>query len=489
MKKIFLVVTVVVFLMSFAGCKREQTGVTPSDSNPQTQTKIVKIDSDPQGATVFIDNNFVVRTPSDVELTLGQHFISFNRDGYQGYILENAVVKEDTTEIKVVLKKSDEESIIKLAKVKLSDALLNTPLKFVFISNGEVYISDENGKTIEEVAVIGNNYQARIYGISPDSKWILLNINPKDVRADSKQFLYALNNETLELIKIAEDNWEGGFRMSFESGDDKLIYGFQGVNAPICGLASFDFTTRKTSYLLDCSKNSEEKAFTYDISPDGKYIAYAGGNVEVFPDNRTALYLKNLEAGELKMLVKPSNLDPNSGEDFILDVSFIKGGKEILYSKEIWQSGSNYNPVVKYFIVDFEGHVKEISLDDASKFIQSSQILEAKLKKLLNKNLHIYTTLDTCDKIVFTIFNNDNPEELYICNTDFSNVLDTGISSPNFMNFSDSCKFTCEVLANSETFGSSNLMWYLVDAKNNTKVNLTELLKMVVTDAIYIEKH
>ncbi|NCQ53750.1 MAG: hypothetical protein GW803_06815, partial [Caldiserica bacterium] len=54
-----------------------------------------------------------------------------------------------------------------------------------------------------------------------------------------------------------------------------------------------------------------ERAYKFDISLDGKYMAYAGGNVEVFPDNRTALYLKNLETGELKMLVKPSNLDPN----------------------------------------------------------------------------------------------------------------------------------------------------------------------------------
>ncbi len=74
-KKIFLVLILIALLMSFTGCRKEQTSITPSSPISQKQTKIVHIDSDPQGATVFIDDKFVVMTPSDVELTLGQHFI------------------------------------------------------------------------------------------------------------------------------------------------------------------------------------------------------------------------------------------------------------------------------------------------------------------------------------------------------------------------------------------------------------------------------
>ena len=488
MKKILLIAILAIFLMSFSGCGRKQKGITPDDLNHQPQTKIVKIDSYPEGATVFIDDDHIVETPSDVKLALGKHNIVFEKDGYQGYILENAVVKKDTTEIKVVLKKIDEASIIKLTKVKLSDALLSTPSKFVFISGKDIYISNENGKTIQKVAVTGSNYRTQIIGASPSSKWVILNISPEDVRISSEQLLYALNVETPELIKIASGYWEGGFSTSFESGSDRLVYGFHGVNAPFCYIASFNFATRKTSYLLDCSENSVEKAFSYDISPDGKYIAYAGGNVEIYPDNRTALYLKNLKTGKLKMLVKPSNLDRNKGDDFISHVNFANGGKEIIYSREIWQSGSD-NPVVKYFITDLEGHIKEISLEDTSKFSKKNrQIMGEELSKKLNKNAYIYAVLDTCGKIVFETHSKEVAEELYICNTDFSAVQDTGISNPNFMNFSHSCKFTCEVPINPQT-SVGPYMWYLIDAKNNTKVNLNELFKMNVTDAIYIEKH
>ncbi len=487
MKKILLIATLAIFLMSFAGCGRKQTGLTPDDLSHQPQTKIVKIDSDPEGATVFIDDDPIVETPSDVKLTIGKHKFIFNKYGYQGYILENAVVKKDTTEIKVVLKKIDEASIIKLTEVKLSDALLSTPSKFVFISGKDIYISDENGKTIQKVAVTGSNYRTQIIGASPSSKWVILNISPEDVRINSEQLLYALNVETPELIKIASDYWEGGFSTTFESGSDRLVYGFHGVNAPFCYIASFNFATRKISYLLDCSENSEEKAFSYDISPNGKYIAYAGGNVEIYPDNRTALYLKNLKTGKLKMLVKPSNLDRNKGDDFISHVNFVNGGKEILYSREIWQSGSD-NPVVKYFITDLEGHIKEISLEDASKLIQSAQILEEKLKRFLNKNLHVRAILGSCNKIVFTAYKDNGVEELYTCNTNFSNILDTGIPNPNFMNFSHSCKVTCEVPINPQTFVGPYI-WYLIDVKNNTKINLAKLFKMNITDAIYIEKH
>jgi hypothetical protein len=342
MKKVLVVLTLLVVAINFTGCGRQ------TETAPQGDTKIVHIDSDPEGATVFVDENYVVRTPADVKLTIGKHNIIFNEDGYQSYTLENTEVNKDTNEIKVVLKKLDDTSLIKLTTSKLSEALLNAPSKLLFVSNNAIYVSDENGKETEKIAVINSNYDVRIYGISPDSKWVILNLSPRDY---TSQFLYALNIETLKLIKVTENGWEGGFESSFEMGNDKLIYGFQGVNAPIGRLTGLDLNTGKVSYLLDSSKNNEEKAFAYSISPDKKYIAYAGGNVEVFPDNRTGLYLKNLETGELKLLVKPSNLNQNLGEDYVSDVKFVNGGKEILYVREITTQNPTYNPTTEYYTV------------------------------------------------------------------------------------------------------------------------------------------
>ncbi len=57
-------------------------------------------------------------------------------------------------------------------------------------------------------------------------------------------------------------------------------------------------------------------------------------------------------------------------------------------------------------------------------------------------------------------------------------ILKTGISNPNFMEFSDSCKFTCQVLEEKD--------WYLIDAKTGVKTSLGELLGRKIDDAIFI---
>ncbi len=480
MKKIIVALILVVLLIGFTGCFGEQT------NNLQKQLTVVKIDSDPVGATAIIDDKLTVTTPSQVELTLGKHSISFSKHGYKGQILEYVEVNKDTTEIKVKLEKITDETIITLTKESLDKTLLNTPSKLAFVSNGGLYLSDEQGKIVEKVATINSSCEAKIIGVSPYLKWIILNIDPKDTIIIDKQFLYAVNIETLEIIKIAEDNWEGNFDVSFKLGSHKLIYGFRDVNAPFSSVVMFNLDTKKSSYLLDPSKNSEERAFWFDLSTNGKYTTYVGGNVEVFPDNRTALYLKNLETGELKMLVKPSNLNTNIGQDFILDASFIDGENKILYTREIVESGSNYNPIIKYYVVDFEGHTKEITESDALKLIANNRPIEDKLKSVLNENLHVNALLTKCNKIVFTTLTDS--QKLFLCDTNFSHIEDMDIVNPNAINFSYGCKFVCKTLTHTQTSKLPESTWYLIDGETNVKINLTELLKMDINSAIYVGK-
>jgi hypothetical protein len=484
-------------LIALAGCGGSKTGTTPSNPTSQEQVKVVHIDSDPEDAIVNIDYNYAGETPLSVEVTIGNHDIAFYKDGYVTHLMENVEIKEDTKEIKVTLKKFDEVNLIRTTTSDLGEALLNLPSKLIFVSNDTIYVSDGNGRKTEKIAELNDDPDirslysirfygtSRFYGISPDSKWLILYIYP-EAFWQGDDFLYALNIETLKLVKVTEDGGEGGFRISFEMGNDKLIYGFQGVNAPLFGINCLDLNTGKLSYLLDSSKNDEERAYDYAISPDKKYIAYAGGIVEIFPDKRTALYLKNLETGELKLLVKPSNLNQNLGEDYVSDVKFVSGGREILYSEVVDIPGQNF--VTKYFIVDFDGHRKEISSEDAYKLTtEKEEELETKLKNALNKNLYINAVLDKCKKIVFT--NSENVEKLYICNDDLSNIVFTGITNPNFMHFSlDSCKFTCEVPSPIQISASPNSTWYLIDVETNKKTNLNELFKTEVGDAIYIGK-
>jgi len=104
MKKILAFAVLILLLIGFVGC-RKKTVLNNHNIGPVMQMRIVKIDSDPQGAMVYIDNNAPITTPADIELTLGWHYIDFKKDGYEDYIIKNAEVKEDTTIISVTLVK------------------------------------------------------------------------------------------------------------------------------------------------------------------------------------------------------------------------------------------------------------------------------------------------------------------------------------------------------------------------------------------------
>ncbi len=94
MKKVFLVVTVVVFLMSFTGCGVKQTGNTPSNPIPQEQTKIVKFDSTPQGAEIFVDSQPIGETPLEYELSIGTNNILIRKDGFEYYYVNIEVLND-----------------------------------------------------------------------------------------------------------------------------------------------------------------------------------------------------------------------------------------------------------------------------------------------------------------------------------------------------------------------------------------------------------
>ena len=85
MKKVIVAVILVVLLTSFTGCGVKQTGTTPSNPIPQEQTKIVKFDSSPQGAEVFVDNYQIGQTPVEYKLPIGTHSILVKKDGFEYY--------------------------------------------------------------------------------------------------------------------------------------------------------------------------------------------------------------------------------------------------------------------------------------------------------------------------------------------------------------------------------------------------------------------
>jgi len=400
----------------------------------------------------------------------------------------------------VVFKKISNASLIRITKSDSLNSLLKEPSKIIFVTNNGIYASDKNGNKTERIATINSYlnaslygiYDAKISGISLDSKWLILNLKSLYNSPELKQFLYALNLQTLKLIKIGSSYCDNAF-ISFDIGADKLIYGFQDADKPSDNVDCIDLNTGNVSHLLDSSKNDEEKTYWFIISPDKKYIAYTGGNVGMFPDNKTGLYLKNLETGKLKMLVEPSNLDPNMGQDYIQWISFAGNGREILYGRMIWTKDGKQT--IKWYTVNLEGYTKEIPFEEWLKLFVANnkqEELKLKMKKVLNKDVDVRGVLDKCKKIIFEfIVVNDTAGKLYICNNDFLNIYFTGIKSfSTILHIApDSCKFTCGIpFTTNDPINNISTRWYLINAMTNEKINLNELFKTEVKDAIYIEK-
>jgi hypothetical protein len=81
MKKIFLVVLILIaLLMSFSGCGTESQNTYPGE-----QTKLIKFDSTPQGAELFVDNQDTGQTPIEFKLPFGTHNILIRKNGFEDY--------------------------------------------------------------------------------------------------------------------------------------------------------------------------------------------------------------------------------------------------------------------------------------------------------------------------------------------------------------------------------------------------------------------
>ena len=115
-KKILVVLVLLLLLSSLASCKVNQEGTTPnvtSPSSPSSQKpiKLVRIESDPEGATVYIDKSDILITPGYVKIQVGRHTIQFSMDGYEDKTLGNIDIEEDTKVISANLRKVPEEEI------------------------------------------------------------------------------------------------------------------------------------------------------------------------------------------------------------------------------------------------------------------------------------------------------------------------------------------------------------------------------------------
>jgi len=103
LKKTIVFLLMVVFVIGFSGCGSKQT----SNPIPQEQTKIVKIDSDPEGAEVVVDYDKSYKTPFECSLTIGPHTLIIKKEGYWE-LNRGIIVKKDSSDVFVTLDKVSE---------------------------------------------------------------------------------------------------------------------------------------------------------------------------------------------------------------------------------------------------------------------------------------------------------------------------------------------------------------------------------------------
>jgi len=347
--------------------------------------------------------------------------------------------------------------------------------KVIFVSDRAIYAGSIDGKVTEKVASAPDkSYSVRISTESKDKSWIIVDVEDNQDLVADRRMLYAINIEIYELIKIAEvDKFETSFHAYFFNNTNRLVYFVKGIpESPIFYVAVYDLGAKTNTYLLKPADEKKDWAFGFDLSSDGKYLAYVGGRNAPAPDNDASLWLKNLETGEEKLLAKGSELNPNLGYDYLSSLKFINGGKEILYSENIWKDGSNST---KYFVTDLKGNVRPAT--DKELETENSTLVD-KLKSILKKDLYINAVLKNCNKIIFTV-SNGLKEELWEADLDCSNARSLNFGGSNFMNFTDSCKFTCQA--------SDIFKWYLLDLETQKQIDLDELYKMDIKSAIYVE--
>lgn len=85
--------------------ERPRTAATPEAEGAPSAVPRLKVTSDVQGAFVFVDRQFVGKTPLDtVEITPGRHQLKVSSEGYDGVSQGVEIAETGATEVEVSLK-------------------------------------------------------------------------------------------------------------------------------------------------------------------------------------------------------------------------------------------------------------------------------------------------------------------------------------------------------------------------------------------------
>ena len=206
-KKIFIALVLLMLFLSLAGCK---TGL------PQQDLKVVKFDSVPQGADVFVDNQKIGQTPIEFKLYPGYHCVTIRKEGFEDY----------NETINVTNDENPKEVVAKLEKQP--EFLCGHPLCFVeptirYTCCGGVYYSG---------VYLNGTYNVR--GYTTLDSFDIVFPSGKKVHFDTEQ--------TSDKFSWGEQVRKFSKKVTFdELGEYKVIHNGEIITLPFGGAAEFKF--------------------------------------------------------------------------------------------------------------------------------------------------------------------------------------------------------------------------------------------------------
>jgi len=251
-KKIFIALVLLMLLLSLAACKT---------SLPQQDLKVVKFDSVPQGANVFVDNQKIGQTPIELKLYPGYHCVTIRKEGFEDY----------NETINVTNDENPKEVVAKLEKQP--EFLCGHPLCFVeptirYTCCGGVYYSG---------VYLNGTYNVR--GYTTLDSFDIVFPSGKKVHFDTEQ--------TSDKFSWGEQVRKFSKKVAFdELGEYKVMHNGEIVTPTSGGPVDFKFKVLYKAKILN-----------------GKILGSLSGN----PEDNNKILLPVWESIDLKLLLTDAN--------------------------------------------------------------------------------------------------------------------------------------------------------------------------------------
>ena len=318
MKKVLILLMVFSLLISLSGCGVKQSENSPTNQTSQREVKVVRIESDPEGATVYIDKSDVLITPGYVQIQAGQHTFQFSMDGYEDKTLDNIDIEEDTKVISANLRKVPEEEI-----EMMEYGPTGGPIMF---HSGPNFDSCVRG--VPSYSNIFYGETLTVEGVTVLDEFDIVFPSGKKVHFDTEK----VSDKVRKFSKVVTFDELGSYKIVV-NGETK--YGFEVDYKPTLLPPTPKLTDMFLTYCKDQFKNAIAVPVGSEVEAK---VLITNANGKPIPNTSLGVYgLKTDKNGIVEFKVKVERVDPHSYKTYVngQEVQFY-GGLMIYGDIYVW---------------------------------------------------------------------------------------------------------------------------------------------------------